>query len=86
MSKLYEEFSVFWEALDPETKWEYSKCSAFFGWKASRKLIKVKLPVIKTLTYAIPRDKEDTPPDLYEDDFYEVQGVEDALDAAGVKY
>lgn len=56
------------------------------AWQASRSSIVVELPKIRTLEY----DTNDNPYNggvyLASDDFYEVQGVEDALDKAGVKY
>lgn len=59
---------------------------AYYFWKASRESIKVELPKIRKLEYNGNDNVYDASVYLYEGDFYEVQGVEDALDKAGVKY
>lgn len=80
------QFEKWWASLDNETQIDNHKFSAWMGWLASRENIKVKLPKIRKLEYNGNDNMYDASVYLYEDDFYEVQGVEDALDEAGVKY
>lgn len=86
MSKLYEEFNKWWNSLDEETRWDIDKCSAMRGWSARQTHIKVDLPNIRRLEYNTNDNPYTNEVYLMEDDFYEVQELENALDEAGVRY